>query len=347
LPSCPNGHEQRLGFKCATCGAEVSFKESVGELLVLPRVNPDFGKMAVLTVAYPGLNIKTDYFGEISSAAEDQRTSTSFQAATIRGGTWLDYQNKYLKDLRRWMALVGVAKARDRLLLVDMTSPISVAAIAALPKIEHTAIIGVTADRESTPLEQNTSYVALSLAMKKGFPVIGITESFEREMLYFTEDKGFAAGPHAMSRLLDPLVAGMEDVMDLLEKDLRLGVKLHALSAIMAGSKTVYGIATNAFMAQSYNFSMGTKLEENQTLHTVVFSSRSTETEFEKSFGVFRNRRFKGALNAELRFHETESPVYDLLTFCGMRGDVSLQSIASGYQAIVRNVPELTVEGAY
>ena len=69
-------------------------------------------------------------------------------------------------------------------------------------------------------------------------------------------------------------------------------------------------------------------------------------SEFEKSFDVFRNRKFKGALSAEFRFRETASQLYDLVTIYGMSTDVALKSMLSGYQAIVGNMPELSVEGA-
>ncbi len=91
---------------------------------------------------------------------------------------------------------------------------------------------------------------------------------------------------------------------------------------------------------------MGAKPEECQTVHSLVFSQGESKGEFERSFGVFRNRKFKGALNAEFRFHETASPLYDLVTIYGMRTDTSLQDIAPGYQAIVGSMPELSVEGA-
>jgi hypothetical protein len=346
MAKCPNGHEQRLGLKCRICGSDLSYRSSIEALRILPKVDPDYGKVSVLTVESPRLLVKAGYVGEIVSGQSDLKSATSFQAAAIRGGSWLDFQRKYLQDLRRWMALVGMDKSADKFLVIDTTKPISVVAISALPKLEHTALIAVVADEESTPMEQNTSYVALSLALKKGLPVIALSESFEREMLFFTEDRGFATGGDAMSRLLAPLLEAADDLMDLLERDLKLGIKMHCVSAIMAGSKSVFGAVTNALTAQSYNVSLGTNPEEYQTVHSLVFSTRETEAEFEKSFGAFRNRKFKGALSAELRFHETTSPLYDLLTICGLKGDSPLQTIAGGYEAIIKSVPELTVDGA-
>jgi hypothetical protein len=346
MAKCPNGHDQRLGLKCRICGSDLSYRSSIEALRTLPKVDPEYGKVSVVTVESPGLQVKADYFGEIASGQSDLRTANSFQAAAIRGGSWIDYQRKYLQDLRRWMKLVGMDKSTDKFLVIDTTRPVGVLVISALPKLEHTALIAVVADEDSTPVEQNTSYVALSLALKKGVPVIALSKSFEREMLFFTEDRGFATGGGAMSRLLAPLLEAADDFMDLLERDLKLGVKMHSLSAIVAGSKSVYGAVTNALTAQSYNVSLGTKLEEYRTVHSFVFSTRDSEAEFEKSFGAFRNRKFKGALSAELRFHETSSPLYDLLTVYGLKGDSSLQTISAGYEAIVKSVPELSVDGA-
>ncbi len=345
MARCPNGHEQRLGLKCAMCGAELSYRESVTELRNLPRVEPDYGKVSILTVGYPRLSPSAYYVGEVSTGPTDVKTATTFQVASIRGGSWRDLQKKYQEDLRRWMKLVGVDKSTDRIVVVDTTNPLSVLAVSALPKLEHTAVIAVVADRDSTPLEQNTSYVALSLALNSGLPVIVLSETFEREMLYFTEDRGFATRAEAMSRLLSPMLEAADDLMDLLERDLKLGVRLHCLSAIVAGSKSVYGIATNAFMAQSYNLSVGSMPDDCQTVHSLVFSGEETEGEFEKSFGVFRNRKFKGALSAEFRFHESRSALYDMVTLYGMGADAFLQGLADGYQAIAKSMPELKAEG--
>ena len=309
-------------------------------------MEPYYGKVEVVTVGYPKLSLKANYVGAIYSGQADRKTASAFEVASIRGGSWQDFGKKYLQELREWMTLVGIGKSTDRFLVVDTTDPLSVLALSAIPKLDHTAVIAVVADQDSTPVEQNTSYVALSTALGKGFPVIALSETFEGEMLYFTEDKGFATDSEALSRLLESLLSAAEDLMDLLERDLKLGIKVHCISAVVAGSKSVYGIATNAYLAQSYDLSMGAEPEEYQTVHSLVFARRESNGEFEKSFGVFRNRKFKGALNAEFRFHESPSQLYDLVTIYGMRGETALQGIASGYQAIVASVPELSVEGA-
>ncbi|MGH9918319.1 MAG: hypothetical protein ACRD6W_05555, partial [Nitrososphaerales archaeon] len=272
MPRCPNGHAQRLGLKCLVCGEALSFRDSMDELRDLPKVEPNYGKVEVIAVGYPRLSLTADYVGEISAAQADLETPTAFEVASIRGGSWLDYSKKYLQELRTWMRLVGIGKSTDRLLVVDTTDPLSVLALSALPKLEHTAVIAVVADKDSTPVEQNTSYVTLSLALGKGFPIIALTETFEGDMLYFTEARGFATEADALSRLLESLLGAADDLMDLLERDMKLGVLMHSMSAIVAGSKSVYGTATNAFMAQTYDLSMGAKPEECQTVHSLVFS---------------------------------------------------------------------------
>jgi hypothetical protein len=344
MPSCPNGHVQRLGLKCQTCGADLSYRNSIEELRELPRVEPHYGRVSVLVVGVSRLSLKADYVGEVSIGQADAKTPTGFSVQSIRGGSWLDFSKKYQRELRRWIAIVGVDKAIERFVVVDTTDPLSVLALSVLPELEHTVLFAIVADPDSTPVQQNTSYVALSVALKKGFPVIALSQTFEREMLYFTEDGGFATDADALSRLLQSLLHAKDDLMDLLERDLKLGIRVHSLSAILAGSENVYGIATNAFMAQSYNISMqGT--DDCQTVHSLVFTRRAEEKEFVRSFGVFRNRKFKGALSAEFRFHETPSSLYDLLTIYGMKSETSLQGISGGYDAIVKSVPELSVEG--
>jgi hypothetical protein len=346
MPRCSNGHDQRLGLRCVTCGLDLSYRDAVEGMGKLPKVEPTYGKVSVITAGFPKLSVRADYMGAVSAGQSALQTPTAFQVATIRGGSWLEYNKEHLQGLRRWMKLVGVDKSTDRFVVVDATDPLSVLTLTALPTLSHTAVIAVVADEGSTPVEQNTSYVALSLALKKGFPVIALNETFEGEMMYFTEDKGFATGGDAVSRLLDPLLGAADDLMDLLERDMRLGIKAHCLSAVVAGSKGVYGTATNALMAQSYDLSMGGQPDQYQTVHCMVFSRGDSMGEFEKSFGVFRNRKFKGALSAEFRFRETESPLYDLVTIYGMSSEASLQGMATGYNAIVQSMPELSAEGA-
>lgn len=345
MARCPKGHEQRLGLSCSVCGAEMSYRDSLDDLRTLPRVEPSYGKVSVLAVGFPRMSLLGDYVGELSVGPADLQTSTSFQAATIRGGTWLDFTNKHLEALRRWMAIVGIGQTTERIVVVDTTSPLSVLALSALPKVEHTAVVAVAADEESTPMEQNTSYVALSLALKRGLPVVALSETFAQGLLFFTEERGFAAGAGAISRLMEPLLSTPDDLMDLLERDMRLGIRMHGLSAVVAGSKSVYGVAANAFLAQSYNVSIGKAIGDYQTVHSLAYSSKQDEAEFEKGFGTFRSRKFKGALSAEFRFHESTSPLYDLITVYGMKSEVALQGIAGGYQAIVGSVPELNAEG--
>lgn len=346
MPRCPNGHEQRLGLACGTCGADVTYSQSLPELLDLPEVRPDYGRVSILSIGHPGLGVRADFLGEISIGQDDAETSTNFTVGAIRGGSWLDYTRKHADRLRTWLSLMGISKSADRFIIMDTTSPLSVLVLSALPSQEHTAVIALMADRESTPVEQNTSYVAVSLALKKGLPVVGLSEAFERDMLYFVEDRGFTSGEDALARLLGPLVAAGDDFMDLLERDAKLGIKMHSLSAIMAGSKAVFGIASNAFMAQTYGVSIEGERTDYKTVHSLVFTEEEERAEFERGFGVFRKRRFKTALSAEVRFHRSGAQLYDMITIYGMDDEAGLQAISEGYQAIVRNMPDLRAGAA-
>ncbi|MDA4118397.1 MAG: hypothetical protein OK455_08650 [Thaumarchaeota archaeon] len=346
MPSCPNGHQQRLGLKCTTCGAELTYRDSLGEACDLPKVEPDYGKVSVLSVGFPGIRFNADYIAGLVAEASDLETPALFQVANIRGGSWIDFQRKYVEALRNWMTLMGLDKSAEKFLLVDTTNQLSVLALSAFPHLKHSAVIAVLADQSSTPIEQNTSYVALSLAFKKGLPIIALSKSYANEMLFFTKDRGFATRGDAVSTLLDSLLGSADDLLDMMERDLKLGIKMHCISIIISGSKNIYGNAANAFNALSYNISVRTEIENYQTLHSLVYSQKEMEGDFEKGFGVYRNKRFKGALSAEFRYRQTTSPLYDMLMLYGLKGDESLRTLAGGYQEIVKTMPELKAEDA-
>ena len=108
-----------------------------------------------------------------------------------------------------------------------------------LAMLEKRPRLGSTAGSQEAEIYpiQGVSHVALSLALGKGLPVIGLSERVESEMLYFAEDRGFATGADAISRLLESLLSAADDLMDLFERDLKLGIKVHCLSGILASKR--------------------------------------------------------------------------------------------------------------
>lgn len=344
MPRCPNGHEQELGLKCDVCGADISYKSSAKKLLVLPTVRPGYGRVALLRVGFQGTPSGVDYTGTVSVGEAEGSDATSFTVQRSQGGNWLEFKSKHESKLGLWLKAIGFDKTSYRLVVLDAADPLSALVVSAVPLAKRTLVIAITADPDSTPMEQSSSYAALSIAMKRGIPVIALGESYTRDLLYYTEEGGFATHTDAVSRIISSLVQVLDDAMDLAERDLRLGGKVHYISAIISGSKTVYPSAGDALIVERHNLSIEAKPEEVRTMHAVMIGAKGIEAEFTKSFSQFRTKNFKTAISAEARFHEGEGSRYDLLMLCGLTGEGLLQSLAEGYNTVRSALPELSVE---
>ena len=174
MPRCPNGHEQEFGLKCDVCGAEISFKSSVKKLLVLPTVRPDYGRVALLRVGFQGESSGVDYTGTVAVGETEASDATSFTVPRIQGGNWLEFKSKYQSKLGAWLKAVGFDKTGYRLVVLDAADPLSALALSALPQTKDTLVVAITADPDSTPMEQSSTYAALWTAMKRGIPVIAL-----------------------------------------------------------------------------------------------------------------------------------------------------------------------------
>jgi hypothetical protein len=346
VPKCPNGHEQELGLKCNVCGADLSYKASVKKLLVLPTVRPEYGRVSLLRVGFAGTPSGVDYTGTLSVGEAEGSDAASFTVPRNQGGNWHEFKSKYESKLGLWLKAVGFDKTSYRLIVLDAGDPLSALAVSAVPQARHTLVVAITADPDSTPMEQSSSYAALSIAMKRGIPVIALGESYTRDLLFYTEEGGFATHADAVSRIVSALVHVLDDAMDLSERDLRLGGRVHYISAIISGSKTVYPSTGDALIVERHNLSVEPKPEEVRTMHAIILGEKGMEAEFTKSFTQFRTKNFKTAISAEARFHEGQSSRYDLLMLCGLTGEGLLGSLAEGYNTVRNALPELTVEAS-
>ncbi len=343
MPRCSNGHEQMIGLKCTVCGAPLSYKEACATLVSLPGVRPDYGKVSALFVGLHKFPTTADYSGVIMAADVKGQTIDSFTAEKAEGGTWLDHYTKSSGDLRRWLRLIAFDGSQCSFVVVDTTNPLSVMAIACLPLTKRTMIIAVTADGDSTPVEQNTSYVAVSVALNRNFSLLAFSQGFVRNLLMLPEGRSFVSQTEAFSRIIFSLIERFDDTTEFMERDLNLGVKLHSASAIASGSSQIYGTPGNVFNAQNYQLDI--KPEEVRTVYSLISCENDIGPDFEKSFSQFRKRRFKSVLSADCRVRKKAgSQLFDLLTIYGFASDGLLQTLAGGYNEVVQRVPMLKVE---
>lgn len=345
MPRCANGHPQGLVLRCKTCGSEVSYREACSELLNLPAVKPDLGEVQMISAGFPAVLTEGGLSSVVGLGDAPDQSVSSFTLPRIQGGTWLDYYSKHTEELGRWLRLTGFDKSASRFAAVDTTSPLGVMTVAALPAVEKTVVIAVVADSTSTPLEQNASYAAVSTTLKMGFPVIALSQDFVREAFVFEEGKTFISQAEAAARLVHILLGASGAVVDLVERDLRLGVQLHCLSAIVSGSKRVYGSAANAFLANAYGLSIEAAQGEVKTVYPIVFADDGARPEFLRSFSQVRTKRYANALSADCLFQEKPgSGAFDIVTLFGLGDDALLRGLAGGYDAVAKRVPGLEVE---
>jgi hypothetical protein len=344
VPSCANGHEQDLGLNCRECGSAISYREATKQLLTLPTVKPDFGRTASLHVGVPRADGNQGYSLVLSSGEAPKRTADGFELEKIQGGTWHDYYSKYAEDFSRWLKVVAFGASDFKFLFADATNPLSVLAVSALPQLSQTALVAITADEDSTPMEQNTTFVAVSVALKRGIHVVVVPHSLARPGLSATEGGQLYAERSAFSQTVGCLLAQQDGLMDLLERDSRIGVGFHLLSPILAGSTRIYGKVSNAFLAQTYQLPRGAKPEESKTFHALISCEKDLQSEFEKGFSQFRSRRMKGALSAECKLRERAGPhSFDLLAIYGLSEISVLQDSLRGYNAVAKRAPVLKV----
>jgi len=344
MPSCANGHVQKFGLKCDVCGADVSYKSAAKELLALPSVQPDYGGISLLRVGFPGVLSRVDYSASVTIGEEERADADSFIVPRIHGGNWLEFKSRYQTKLTRWLKMVGFEKSKHRIVIMDTSDPLSVLAVAAIPNQAHTLVVAISADPDSTPVEQSNSYAAISIATKRGFPLIALGASYTRDLLFYSEEGGFATHADAVSKIVGSLIQVLDDTLDLTERDLRLGGKLHYIATIISGSKTVYANTGDALVVEQHNLSIEPKPEDVRMLHGIIMGGKHLQAEFTKNFTQFRTKNFKTAISAEARFFERPGEQYDLVMICGLGEAGLLGSLAEGYNTVKTALPELDVE---
>ena len=341
MPRCANGHAQGLVLKCSVCGSDVSYRDACAAPLKLPVVKPDLGPVQAVTAGFPAAAAWSSVgIGDASTS-----TSSQFTVQRIQGGSWLDYHSKYSGDLARWLKLTGFDRSTCRFAMVDASAPTGVMTVGSIPRAEKTVVVALVADPNSTPVELSSSYAAVSKALEMGFSVVALGQGFVREALVFDEGRVIISQTDAAAKIIKMLVGDSAEVVDLLERDLRLGVRLHCLSAMVSGSKRVYGSAENAFSASGHGLSIEAGQDDVKTLYPLVFADESTRAEFTGGFSQVRTRSYPQAHSAESLFHPSPNGgSFDILTLYGVGEEVLLSKLAPGYNEVLQRVPSLKVE---
>jgi len=355
---CINGHEQSetdgLNLKCSICGGPILFKEAcVGVLSNLPRTDLTFEKVSVI---FAGLSKPSSSFenkdifvSSISLGDKEAEAVDAFTLMRAEAGSWLEFYLKYLDKLQRWMKFVGLDRSHYRLLIVDTRKSISVLALAAIQKSwKNTIVLAIIGDQTSTLIEQNTSYVAIWTALKQGFPVIAVTTSYVDELIFYTEKSGLVVRSNALMPIIDHLVLAIDNVMDVLGNDARLGIREHCLSAILSATEKVYPSVESALFAQESSFSINATKSDVATTCLLAFAPPDALIRIDKAFAKYRREELKDLVGADHQVYPRDggsvSSLYDLVLIYGVKEGLTYQPLKRGYDSVASKVSELSLE---
>ena len=343
-PRCPNGHEGGASLKCAKCGAQVSYRDSLSGLANLPAVEADFGKASVLSVGIPSAGFTGDYSGSLGMKESKSVSLGEFGLETVPGATWYDLYSPHVAEVSKWLRLIEFAKSKYKFLVMDASNPLSVLAVASIPREERTLVLAISADGTCTPLQQNTSYAAVISALRKEFQVIVFPQTYVDEGVMIDETGTVSSKMGAFTRTVSRLLAKPDDLVDLVEGDRPFGVGLHMASTLTTGSNGVYGSITNAVSTRAFQLPDEVRPGDIRTLHSIVWCEGGTKAEFERELSELRKKSFNGVIRSEFRFREkADLGSYDFFTIYGMSEPGVLQASIKGYTDVAEKVPTLGV----
>lgn len=245
----------------------------VQQLQNLPKVEPPFEKVSVIFAGLPKSSPlegedRGVYAASIVAGDDEIEKVETFTMRRSEGTSWFDFYSKYLDKLGRWMKFVGLGRSHYRLLVVDTRRPISVLVLAAISQFgKNTIVLMVTADQTSTLIEQNTSYVAISTALKYSFPLIAVSTSYVDDLIFYTENDGLVVRSQALMPVIHLLVSSIDSVTDMMGNDVRLGIREHCLSAILSASEKVYPSVDDVLYTQESSFSINAKKADVSTVY--------------------------------------------------------------------------------
>ncbi len=322
------------------------YKDACTELVKVPEVGVSFEEVSVLYVGFPPSSLRGVYGAQLLMGGKETEGVESYIVGKVEGGTWLDFHVMYSKKFKKWLKLIGFSESRYKVMMVDTLNPLSVLALLALPVETNTLVFAITADTGSTPLEQHTSYVALTAAFQRGFPLILATSSYREEASCFSEQEGLALGNRALALILSFLLTPIGDLMDFVQRDARLGVKIHAFSALMAASSNVYRTVHDAFFVQSHQASLDLQLGDIRTAYLMAAAQKDLEKPIIQGFRQYCSNNLVDSISTEYQFYEKHSKfgLYDIVMFYGLKETQTYAKLKKGYDAIAGNSQDLKVE---
>lgn len=343
---CSNGHEMPAALTCQKCGAKALFRAALPDLMTLPPLEARFEETAVLFVGERPGSLPEAYSPEVV-VGRGHSTAKRFMAPKLEGGTWLDYNAKYSDTFSSWLRLVEFARSRYRVAVLDSTNPLSVLAVNNIPSPENTVLLASYPGKSSTPIAQNTSYAALQVGRRRGMHVVLGSDSYVDQLAAFVEGKGLSSGEEAYEHVISCFVSFLPDIVDLVQKDARLGIGVHYFSVLLSASDKVFKSVDEALNVQLTENSLGGSFEKVFTTHLLAAAVPEAQKPIAAAFARLCERQGQSLMNAEVRFRDkkTSYGLYDLFVLFGVKEPSVFDDLRKGYQVIASSAPDLSLEG--
>jgi hypothetical protein len=342
MPSCPNGHEVGLILRCDQCGLPISYRELLPSLATIPAPQISFEEVAVISVGMRRLRLDRAYTCEVVIGDKTDRAADSLTLEKIGGGTWFDYYKAYGGQVSAWLELVNFERPRYKFVVVDSTDPLSVLVLSSLGSNDGALVLMVVADAPSTPVKQNTSFVALEALKRKGLPFIAITESQMESMSVLAEGEGLYAGRDAIEVIAEYLVTNILQLQDFLRRDLRLGIAAHYFFALMSGSDIVYRTPRDAFKVLTAKLSAASEHDDFATAYMIASAAPDKGEFIQESFEAFS--KGLGDLfdsDSTITLNRSALGLFDIILILGVRNPRLQALLEKGYLAVAKSASEL------
>lgn len=345
MPKCEGGHPNGPVMSCEKCGAPVSYADALSSLAELPKPETKYEDVAVVSVGFSPFQKVGVYSSVVDFGPKDERSPFRCTVKEIGGGTWLDYCRAYGRKIDSWLRLTGFYLSPIKMLVVHSADPLSVLLLNALKSTDGVMVFAIVADNASTPVDQNTSYVATEVMKRKGVSSVLATDAFAKGMTNFIETEGLLTGSNSVQALVSYLVDSIEPFQDFIRKDLRLGIRDHFFSVVMGASDYVFKSPHDAFTVQESQMSAEGEVGELLTAYLIARAGNEQKEEIAAAFTRY-SRRLGNLLATGISLNpkDTRLGLYDLFLLYGVNDSRIQDSIEKGYLKVKRSAKDLGVE---
>jgi hypothetical protein len=319
-------------------------EQSLNTLLEVPSFQAPWTDKMILTAGLPSLNYSEAWNLELRRAQSAEETENTFTFGSVSGETWHDIVVENGQRFQDWLIRIGFYQAKCKLMILDTTDPSAILPVLLLRNTENLVIFAVTADASSNSIEQNASYVTLAHVEKQRMPIITCAKSLIENFPLYIEDIDLRVNTDALTEVIHLLAGFMEDLIDVVNRDLKLGVWSHRLSACFSASDIVYSNPGIVLSLQQENLE---DLKREDILTSYLFGKANEEQQEGLAAAFFKqfSDKKKRLLNKGVRFSEKKSlyKLYDLLVLLGVK-ELNYSDIEAGYQLVASRNSDLGVK---